>query len=473
MFYDDAPVSEEEYLRNILRQQAGAAALKEFTTGEKPYEAMQATPGPALLPARPDSSAFPSLFSDGNDRLPSVQVDRSPSFLQNLYKKANQQLTGDVSAFPQLFAPRQPAPAAPTWNQTVRAAPSTEVPVAPTGGFFDEDRGFFGNTFGAMDVASKIRSAFQNYDPNIRAQQAAADAQIPQGFFKGTVDTLLNSAPAPFASIYGAMEQQAGMPQLMSNEAGPLAPGARRSEWRNDNGVMINDGSEMVGTPTSFDPGAGYVRHTRDGIVPIAAPGDADWNNRTNMEPYTNPLIQQQARDQAFRRDQLERSLSIERERTAMMRESKEEATKTAAEAKFFNNLNRTPEGQRRPMIEKGMQDGYIDKTTGKQTIVEDLVKDATVGNTSKEGKVDVRGFLTKLKTQYNPNTMDKGMLISQLQNLGMNPQQFQELADDPVVGVFAKSLLGKPVVRSGWDKTKANLGSAYNYVESLVKGGF
>lgn len=138
---------------------------------------------------------------------------------------------------------------------------------------------------------------YQHYSATASPMSAPAiEAQSNRQY---TPVTVPNDPPGFFGGIGASL---GGMPQerqpLWSNVSGPAAPGQRESDWRNDGGVMINDGFGAMPS-TANGPGAGYTSQGMDGSVkPIAFSTDADYGARLSTDPYTNPAIQDLIRKQ-------------------------------------------------------------------------------------------------------------------------------------------------------------------------------
>jgi len=137
--------------------------------------------------------------------------------------------------------------------------------------------------------------------------------------------------------------------------------------------------------------------------------------------------------------------------RTMLNVEQHREASKDRATNSFWSNLEKTPPGDRAKNLRDAEARGLIPKEIAGPAIIADTVKAAARGNTDKEGKVvKLREFLASLQSRFDPKTMDGSELIRKFQEMGIDPNQISALQDDPVVGGFAKSVLGPPVISKG-----------------------
>lgn len=141
---------------------------------------------------------------------------------------------------------------------------------------------------------------YQHYSATANPMSpAAVEAQSNREY---TPFTLPEDKPGFFGSLGSSLFNQ--QQPLWKNVSGPPAPAQRESAWRNDNGVMINDGFGGMPMSTANAPGAGYTSQGMDGINrPLPFSTDADYGARLSTDPYTNPVIQDQIRRHAFAKD--------------------------------------------------------------------------------------------------------------------------------------------------------------------------
>lgn len=174
------------------------------------------------------------------------------------------------------------------------------------------------------------------------------DREARYKFFTGLNPSTIGSG-TPLTPVPSMTEEP-----WMANMMGPPAPGQRVSPWRNDGGVMINDGYTGPSQAMAA-PGAGYTRQTANGFEPIAHPTDADYGTRLQMDPYTNPVLQDMVRRQTFQRSMQRDQLDNELVKAQIMYGPRNDA----AEEKNLNAAIRTagnislPGSTREAMIKK------------------------------------------------------------------------------------------------------------------------
>lgn len=134
--------------------------------------------------------------------------------------------------------------------------------------------------------------------------------------------------------------------------------------------------------------------------------------------------------------------------RTMMNVDQRRESSLDRKEGKMWDTISKTPEGQRKGIIAKGILEGVIPQDVGKGMMVDEVLKRSTTGTRSKEGVINMPAFLAKLQSEWDPTTMDGNLLIEKLQALGVTPDMVDRYKTDPAVGAFAQRLLGPPVVR-------------------------
>jgi len=134
--------------------------------------------------------------------------------------------------------------------------------------------------------------------------------------------------------------------------------------------------------------------------------------------------------------------------RTMLNVDQRREYSLDRKEGKMWDTISKTPEGQRKGIIAKGIQEGVIPQDVGRGMMVDEVLKRSTTGTRSKEGVINMPAFLAKLQSEWDPNTMDGTLLIEKLQALGVTPDMVDRYKTDPTVGAFAQRLLGPPVIK-------------------------
>lgn len=149
--------------------------------------------------------------------------------------------------------------------------------------------------------------------------------------------------------------------------------------------------------------------------------------------------------------------------RTMLNVDQRREASMDRKEGKTWDIINKTPEGQRKGILIKGMQEGVIPQEAGKGMLVDEVLKRATTGTRSKDGVINIPAFLAKLQAEWDPAIMDGNMLIDRFHALGITPDMIDKYKDDPAVGNFAKSVLGPPKIQDN------AIGSAFKGIQKLL----
>ena len=152
--------------------------------------------------------------------------------------------------------------------------------------------------------------------------------------------------------------------------------------------------------------------------------------------------------------------------RTMMNVDQRREASLDRKEGKTWEIINKTPEGQRKGLLIKGMQDGVIPPEAGKGMLIDEVLKRSITGTRSKDGVIDMPAFLAKLQAEWDPAIMDGNMLIDRFHALGITPDMIDKYKDDPAVGQFARRLLGPPVIQEG------GVNRAFKGIQELLYGG-
>jgi len=150
--------------------------------------------------------------------------------------------------------------------------------------------------------------------------------------------------------------------------------------------------------------------------------------------------------------------------RTMMAVDQRRENSRLMAQGRFDKLLGDTQPGKRQALIDAGEREGNLTAEAAATERVRDAMAGAMSGNVSKEGVINVPGFLTGLQRNFDANRMSRDDLIERIRTAGITPDMIDRYKDDPAVGAFARSLLGAPVIRNtrGWEalvgKTKQGL---------------
>lgn len=162
------------------------------------------------------------------------------------------------------------------------------------------------------------------------------------------------------------------------------------------------------------------------------------WDARANRNMEIQRFLgNQEVAKQANATDLLRTQLNIDQRREASM---------DRKEGKLWDVINKTPEGQRMGLLEKGMKEGIIPEDSGKSMMIDEVLKRSVTGNKTKEGVWNIPGFLARLQSEFNPATMDGSILIDKMRAAGITPDMIAKYRNDPSVGAFAQRLLGPDV---------------------------
>lgn len=257
-----------------------------------------------------------------------------------------------------------------------------------------------------------IPPTYQHYSATANPMSpAAVEAQSNREY---TPFTLPEDKPGFFGSLGSSLFNQ--QQPLWENVSGPPAPAQRESSWRNDNGVMINDGFGGMPMSTANAPGAGYTSQGMDGINrPLPFSTDVDYGARLSTDPYTNPVIQDQIRRHNMAKElqnigfmndmaKLDRTVGYKEEQSREVQQQKamraafDPMLSVTAKHAEIDKLN-LPEEQKNRMKMESATSRYDPKQKQFMPIgAED----------AKTGQVDMRELLKRIPEGMNPEEVKR-----------------------------------------------------------------
>ncbi len=134
--------------------------------------------------------------------------------------------------------------------------------------------------------------------------------------------------------------------------------------------------------------------------------------------------------------------------RLGMASQDRQDAVGQRRQAEWDRAFQHTPEGQRGPIIDRGVKDRSIPPEAGTALHTKDILSAASragggIDQTTKR-PINMDAFMNYLASKYDPSKHDASSIINELSSVGITANTINSYRGKPGMDPFVNKLIGK-----------------------------